>query len=144
VATAPHSIVYFNGQARDAKDAPINPKPETLVIPMAASASSIADWATFRDDKGFAAFDTDGDGKISKAEYDARELAMLRATFRLFDANGDGRVTENETRQPIRITSEALTVIGKPEAGQSFPQFKIMDFDANHDGVVTLDEFLPK
>lgn len=46
--------------------------------------------------KEFTAFDKDGDGKVSFAEFEARQKAMLTRGFELLDTDGDKSLTEAE------------------------------------------------
>jgi Ca2+-binding EF-hand superfamily protein len=66
--------------------------------------------------------DTDKDGKISKAEFDAEGQAM----FKRLDENGDGKIAANE--MPQRHWAKF--------SGQMFDRM-----DADHDGKVTKAEF---
>jgi Ca2+-binding EF-hand superfamily protein len=100
----------------------------------------------------FSALDTDKDGKISKAEFEANQPQRLKAA----DANKDGTVTEKEFEN--FVVKQA-----KERAGQMFARLdtnkdgKIDDadakqiadtrfdrVDANHDGSITRDEFRPR
>jgi hypothetical protein len=74
----------------------------------------------------FRSLDADGDGRVTRAEFDAKHAgqdpAHVAATFARFDADRDGAITRAEWI-----------------AGESARFARI---DANHDGVVTREEFL--
>ena len=74
----------------------------------------------------FESLDADGDGRVTRAELDARRAGdppeQVAATFARFDTNGDGAITRAEWN-----------------AGETA---RFVRIDANHDGSVTRDEFL--
>ncbi len=72
-------------------------------------------------------FDADGDGSLSKAEFDALHSAMMRETmvdrFQHLDADGDGRVTGDEMGAPALRMQRALDGAAMPgmAGGQMSP-----------------------
>ena len=73
----------------------------------------------------FTLLDADGDGSVSRDEYDAadkqtRQLARKRAMFKQLDADGDGIVAQDELPDPVARLKQA---------------------DRDGDGLVTRDEF---
>ena len=76
----------------------------------------------------FATLDTDKDGKITKAELDARRQAAVAET----DANKDGKLSVDElTAQEVRLMTEGA----KAHAARM-----IADFDADGDGLLSAAE----
>jgi Ca2+-binding EF-hand superfamily protein len=72
----------------------------------------------------FKDMDTDGDGMVSKAEYDANHDKH----FKEMDTNGDGKLSPDEMRA------------GHKDAANESMQKRFEDADANHDGVLTREE----
>ena len=71
-------------------------------------------------------YDTNSDGVITKAEFQAMQID----SFRRLDANGDGMVNAAEVEQ---LASQA---------GRSVSGSRILSRDGNNDGVVTESEYL--
>lgn len=80
-------------------------------------------------------FDTDKDGKISKAEFEAdphkfRQRALRNASFETFDVNKDGFITEDDIKAPGKPLLDALetdnyallNLWAKRSAGVSTPE----------------------
>ena len=76
------------------------------------------------EDKMFKGADADGDGAISKAEFDA--FHAIR--FKEMDANGDGRITPDEMKSAHMQMLEK----GKDK--------RFDEADANHDGALSREE----
>lgn len=102
----------------------------------------------------FDRFDTDRDGKVTFAEYQARQRQMLEAGFRELDGDGDGALSEAEygrIGQPmiVRVQSpEAQKVItetieGGPLVKPEELKARFAKLDANDDGRLSLKEYLP-
>jgi hypothetical protein len=64
------------------------------VIPLSAFALSLASTATFAQQSAFEYYDANGDGKISKQEFQDR--IRNNQSFQDVDANQDRRIDENE------------------------------------------------
>lgn len=79
----------------------------------------------------FSAADSDNDGVITRAEFDAGRDAM----FARMDANNDGQTTREEGHDAMRARFEGAHAErgDRPDRG---------DADANHDGSISRDEFL--
>jgi hypothetical protein len=75
-------------------------------------------------DKIFKAMDSNGDGSISRAEFDAFHASRFKET----DTDGDGKITPDEMRAEQKKIAEA----GKDK--------RFDEADANHDGVLTREE----
>ncbi len=69
-------------------------------------------------------FDANGDGKISRAEFDAKRKARIQAHFKKMDADGDGHLTLEEFER-ARLA----------RGGRRFERL-----DANGDGVIDATE----
>jgi len=72
----------------------------------------------------FKEMDTDGDGMVSKAEYDANHDKHFKA----MDTNGDGKLSPDEMRA------------GHKEAANESMKKRFDEADANHDGMLTREE----
>ncbi len=81
-------------------------------------------------DHGFAAMDTNGDGKISADEHAAGAKRM----FDTMDADHDGKVTAAE------MTAARDKMGAKPMANQMSAADKIKAIDTDGDGVLTAEE----
>lgn len=92
-------------------------------------------------------YDLDGDGQVSRAEYDAhaelswgdtlgeREYKMLDEEWTRADANGDGLITHSE------ILGLALKLHPVPDTGPLGPEAQAMlKMDLDNDGYVTWPE----
>lgn len=82
-------------------------------------------------------FDADGDGKVSRQEFDAQWAGRMDAGFDDFDTDGDGFVSEQEFEDQIearverivgRVTRHLGHALGRMERGLDF------DFDFDFDG----------
>ncbi len=82
-----------------------------------------------RQTSGIMRYDTNKDGFVDRAEWDAGQ----EARFKELDANHDGKLTKEELFAQSRSTSDRGT-----ERQEAF--FRRMDRD--HDGVVSKDEFM--
>ena len=71
--------------------------------------------------------DTDGDGRISRAEF----VAARTANFAKFDRNGDGVITRDDFSSILKFRPQAATRIDAMMA----------EMDTDHDGKVTRAEF---
>jgi Ca2+-binding EF-hand superfamily protein len=102
--------------------------------------------------RSFAGFDADGDGRISLKEYQTRQTLLLTNGFSMLDKDGDGAVTAAEYAaigQPVLLTPVAaepvLGVSGKygPVATPDSIDANFARLDANKDGKLSLEEYLP-
>ncbi|XP_054258170.1 Kv channel-interacting protein 1 isoform X4 [Macrosteles quadrilineatus] len=70
----------------------------------------------------------------------------LRWTFSLYDINGDGRITREEMTDIVTAVYELMGKFAEPTVDDTIVQAKVdrifQKMDRNHDGVVTLEEFL--
>jgi Ca2+-binding EF-hand superfamily protein len=101
----------------------------------------------------FGAFDADGDGKISFAEFSARQTAMLTRGFEILDANGDKSLSQAEYAKigdspmpamkgaPTPPTPPKVDDVPKLSTDQLKAAFKSLD--KNNDGKLSLQEYLP-
>jgi Ca2+-binding EF-hand superfamily protein len=102
-------------------------------------------------EQAFRAADSNGDGKVSRAEYDAHQIGEM---FERFDANNDSVITEQEFLAKggtaagfRRIDTSGTGKITLQEAKASAGVRRSLDApfkeaDANGDGYVSLQEFL--
>ncbi len=103
----------------------------------------------------FKSYDKDGDGKVSFAEYQARQTAMLTRGFEILDANGDKALSQDEYSRianppmPAKANdavNSALAASGVTIVSKYTPQVLQAAFtrlDRNADGRLTLQEYLP-
>jgi len=105
----------------------------------------------------FASIDTNGDGRISLQEYQVRQTAMLTHGFEVLDANGDKGLSEEEFAKivappMVRVNLSSTGIPDMPEipkveveAGVSPEAIKaaFTRLDANRDGKLSLQEYLP-
>lgn len=109
--------------------------------------------AVERFDQEFKAADTDGDGRLSKAEVAASKMPGLAAHFDKLDRNGDGQLSKEELQAGYKAMhtrhgagrhhAQGKGKVHGPGAGQG--QGRIDHFSAadhNGDGVVTKAEAL--
>ncbi len=103
----------------------------------------------------FERFDADKDGKVSFAEYQARQQQMLEAGFHELDANRDGSLSEAEygrIGQPVIVSVQSPetrkviteTIEGLPLAKPAELKARFAKLDANGDGKLSLQEYLPR
>ncbi len=91
--------------------------------------------------RGMARADGDGDGRVSKAEYNAR----ADARFARMDKNGDGQLSADEMAPrremaaPPAAPAGTDTATPAPAAPMRSRMFERLD--ANHDGMVSRDEY---
>ncbi|MBB5223522.1 Ca2+-binding EF-hand superfamily protein [Amaricoccus macauensis] len=86
-------------------------------IGLAVSGAALAQPMTTED---LAALDTDGDGKVSQAEFDV----FLDAAFVKLDANGDGIVTVQES-SAVMTPEQFAAADANGDNGLSRSEFKI-------------------
>lgn len=79
---------------------------------------------------GLLQYDTNGDGKLTKAEFEA----ALKARFTSFDANKDGSVTPDEMRAGMQAERKA-----NHEKEQ---KARFAEIDTDHNGQISQAEFL--
>jgi len=99
-----------------------------LICGLAFSTAAFADHMAGQ--HGFAAMDTNGDGKISADEHAAGAKGM----FDTMDADHDGKVTAAE------MTAAHDKMGAKPMANEMSAADKIKTIDTNGDGILTADE----
>ncbi|MCX6631640.1 MAG: hypothetical protein NTW28_28860 [Candidatus Solibacter sp.] len=92
--------------------------------------------------KTLMAFDTNGDGKLQKAELPER----MQAIFERGDANRDGLLTADEVRAMAQAQAQPATGGREGGRGRGWPEGMMrMDpifasLDANHDNAIAADE----
>lgn len=101
----------------------------------------------------FALTDTDGDGKVSLAEYMARQTAALANGFEQLDADHDGALTAEEYGKlnaavmawPVDMDVRFPTTVsvGQPVSDEAM-KANFAKLDKNGDGKVSRDEYMPK
>ena len=103
----------------------------------------------------FQAFDTDGNGKVSLAEFQGRHRAMLTRGFEVLDSNKDKFLSSMEYAQvanpplPQLADDPAAPAVPRPAipgAAKVTPeklQAAFAKLDANKDNRLTLQEYLP-
>jgi Ca2+-binding EF-hand superfamily protein len=103
--------------------------------PTPAPAKSAASDRNARPPSGVMRYDTNKDGVVDRAEWQAGQ----EARFKSLDANGDGKLTQEElfARTPA-IGNSVLPNDRQAQRQSSYFQL----LDANKDGVVTLEEFM--
>jgi Ca2+-binding EF-hand superfamily protein len=105
----------------------------------------------------FAAIDLNKDGKVSLDEYRANQTAMLTRGFEMLDANSDKSLSQDEYAKivapPIRINLHGdtdtheppqIVIPGAKAASPEAIRAAFTRLDANKDGKLSLQEYLPK
>lgn len=127
----------------------------------AADAESKAHSITFNVEdlrkEEFADIDTNKDGKVSLAEYQARQTAMLTRGFEILDGNKDQSLSREEYARIAAPPVFTAKMDGMPDAPEppkiDIPGIKASPealdaafkrLDANDDGKLSLQEYLPK
>lgn len=105
----------------------------------------------------FAAIDANKDGKVSLEEYRANQTAMMTRGFEILDANSDTSLSQDEYAKivapPIRISLHGdadthepprIEIPGAKPASPEAIKSAFTRLDANKDGKLSLQEYLPK
>lgn len=80
------------------------------------------------------AFDTDGDGKVSQAEFEAEWDGRMDADFADFDADEDGFISEEEFEDEIEARVEKIMKRVSVKVGRALGRMeKSFDFDFDFD-----------
>jgi len=88
--------------------------------------------------RGLARSDSDGDGRVSKAEY----LARADERFARMDKNGDGQLTPDEMAPRREAPAPAAGTDASPApAGGGMMSRMFERLDTNHDGKVSREEY---
>ena len=101
----------------------------------------------------FESFDADKDGKVSFAEFQARQKAMLTRGFEMLDANGDKVLSQEEYNKigsPPMPKIDGLDkdhriqiISGGPKYSEEQLKAAFTRLDANKDKKLSLQEYLP-
>ncbi|HVY88804.1 MAG TPA: EF-hand domain-containing protein [Hyphomonadaceae bacterium] len=103
----------------------------------------------------FAQYDTDHDGKISLAEYQARQRAMLTRGFDILDTNHDKFLSQAEYAKILNppvvkldkddkdSNERQITISGGPKVSPDALKAAFAKQDTNKDGKLSLQEYLP-
>lgn len=111
----------------------------------------------------FSAFDTDGDGKISYAEFEARQRTLLVNGFNRLDTDKNGSLSPEEyaaigspivlqlagnggAKLPDDVLEKLKTTVPgmDPEATKAKSAERFATLDKNKDGKLSLQEYLPQ
>eukprot|EP00091_Calanus_sinicus_P002432 TRINITY_DN12473_c0_g1_i1.p1 TRINITY_DN12473_c0_g1~~TRINITY_DN12473_c0_g1_i1.p1 ORF type:complete len:194 (-),score=63.61 TRINITY_DN12473_c0_g1_i1:566-1147(-) len=107
--------------------------------------------ATKMEKNVFRLYDTNNDGSIDFTEFmttflimaDGEPEEVLTKIFRVFDVNGDGSITLNEM---TKVTTDMYGLLKSKDANLAAKDMvakaAFAEMDKNHDGKVTLDEFI--
>ena len=100
----------------------------------------------------FRIFDKDGDGSIDFKEFMIILFIMtngspednLKQIFRVFDIDRDGRISRDEMYRICRDLSYMFTCVDNPKGHNpdSLGNLAFQEMDTNHDGFVSMDEFI--
>ena len=100
----------------------------------------------------FRIFDKDGDGSIDFKEFMIILFVMtsgspednLKQIFRVFDIDRDGRICREEMYRICRDLSYMFTIADNPKGHHSdtLGNLAFQEMDTNHDGFVSLEEFI--
>ena len=103
----------------------------------------------------FDSIDADKDGKVSLAEYQARQRALLTRGFEMLDTNSDKALSAEEYAKivsppVIRLGGDQdapppqIHIEGGPKASPEALNAAFTRLDANKDGKLSLQEYLPQ
>lgn len=102
----------------------------------------------------FASIDTDKDGKVSLAEYQARQVQLYTRGFEILDRDGDKSLSQDEYAKivappVIRLNGDAdgeppqIEINGGPKVAPEVISAAFKRLDTNKDGKLSLQEYLP-
>ena len=66
----------------------------------------------------------------------------MRWAFSIYDVNGDGIITVKEVKAIIRSIQMLVNAVGDKNMSDSKIEYMFDHLDANHDGYLTLNEFM--
>lgn len=103
----------------------------------------------------FASIDTDKDGKVSLAEYQARQVQLYTRGFEILDRDGDKFLSQDEYAKivappVIRLNGDAdgepprIEINGGAKAAPEVISAAFKRLDVNKDGKLSLQEYLPQ
>jgi len=104
----------------------------------------------------FDSIDTDKDGKVSLAEYQARQIQLFTRGFEILDQNSDKFLSQDEyakiTAPPVIIHLKddkdtpppQIHIDGGPKVSPETLSAAFNRLDANKDGKLSLQEYLPQ